>query len=366
MPSVFSADWRNEVDKELRGKAGKATTLAGYGIIDAYTRAQADAAIANVSVDFSEQLDQKVDKSDAASFLRADGSVAANKLVINSRLQGSFENGLTVQSPSDYVNFYMVSNTGYGFFLHAAYNNFYILADRNRDITWNTGNYPLLLAGDSSKGYVFGQEIATVAGLNTKLNLSGGTMTGRLTGYGVNASTAASDSSGSFEVRNVSGAGDGAVASIAFHCQGAYGIKLHLRPDGFFGWGGWSSNAWRLYQGPDGGLVSAGNVTAYSDPRLKDDVERIENALWIIHRLDGVRFTWNGRTALIGQPGKRDIGVLADQVEAVLPEIVGRSIEDAANGDERWRTVDYDKLVPVLIEAIKELTARVEALEADR
>jgi hypothetical protein len=155
-------------------------------------------------------------------------------------------------------------------------------------------------------------------------------------------------------------------AAIAFHVPGAYGIKLHLRNDGFFGWGGWSSTPWRVYQGPDGNLVSSGNITAYSDPRLKENVERIGNALWIVQKLDGVRFTWSGKSALIGRPGKPDIGVLADQVEAVLPEIVAFSIEDEANGNERWRMVDYDKLVPVLIEAVKELAARIDALEGQQ
>lgn len=363
MPSIFSADWHNELNAELRGietdldgKANKGTTLAGYGITDAYTKTETDSAIAGVSTDLTEQLAQKLDKSAATTFLRADGSVASDRLVVNSRIYGT-PNGLTIRSTDADVNMYMSAATGWGFFLHAGANDFYVLADRNRNRTWDTGNYPLRLVGASNTGYLFGQQILTLAG---------GTMTGRLTGYGINASTAAQDASGSIEIRNAGGAGDGGVASLVFHCQGTYGLKLHLRSDGFFGWGGWSANPWRLYQGPDGNLVSAGNVTAYSDPRLKEDVERIENALWIIHQLDGVRFRWNGRTALIGQPGKRDVGVLADQVEAVLPEIVGRSIEDAANGDERWRTVDYDKLIPVLIEAIKELTARVKTLEADR
>ena len=109
-------------------------------------------------------------------------------------------------------------------------------------------------------------------------------------------------------------------------------------------------------------MTAAGNVTAYSDPRLKDDVRRVEGALGILDRLDGVRFTWNGRSSLIGRPGQRDIGVLADQIEAVLPELVSLSVGDPNTG-ERYKTVAYDKLVPVLIEAMKELSARVMELE---
>lgn len=358
MPSIFSADWRNEINKELEDKAGNASTLAGYGISDAYTKAQTDAAVASVSTDISAKLALKFDTSAAASVLKADGSVVADKLVINSdQSEVTGGKGMVVRSTFGQANIYFEPASGHGFFLHANPSAFYILADRSRNRTWDTGRFPLYLNSGTDEAYIFGYKAITSAG---------GYLDGRLFGYQVNATTYSNDSSGSFEVRNVGGGGDAAVASIAFHCQGSHGMKLHLRGDGYFGWGGWSSTPWRFYQSPAGDMVSAGNVAAYSDPRLKDDVERIHNALCIINQLDGVRFTWNGKTTLIGKPGVRDIGVLADQVEAVLPEIVGQSIEDAANDGERWRVVAYDKFVPVLIEAIKELTARLEALEASR
>ncbi|HWK64116.1 MAG TPA: tail fiber domain-containing protein [Rhizobiaceae bacterium] len=367
MPSIFSADWRNEVDKELQGKADKATSLAGYGITDAYTQAQTDAAIADVLVDFSDELDQKVDRSEAASFLRADGTVVADKLTIGSK--GLNFGSQTVAEPTDVSRHialysttygfsvsdgtlnYMAGNTRHAFYLggtmRAAFlaaNIYYIDNDGVSRGVWHSGNF----------------------NPETKLNLSGGTMTGKLIGLPYNGNPSQTDGNAGFEIRNVGGSGDAGLAVLAFHCQGTFGMKVHLRNDGTFGWGGWSSAAWRFYQQASGNVVASGNITAYSDPRLKDDVERIQNALSIVSQLDGVRFTWNGKTTLIGRPGARDIGVLADQVEAVLPEIVDRSIEDEANGGERWRVVAYDKLVPVLIEAVKELAARVEALEAGR
>lgn len=184
-----------------------------------------------------------------------------------------------------------------------------------------------------------------------------------ITTVAFNASTAASNSETKLTVRNASGTGDTGVAAMAFECQGSYGIKLHLRADGYFGFGGWSRAAWSWYSDPSGNVVAAGNVSAYSDPRLKDDVAPIEDALDIVERLNGVRFTWNNKTKLIGRPGFRDIGVLADEVEAVLPELVSLSIPDNENEGTRWRTVAYDKIVPVLIEAVKELSARVRELE---
>lgn len=193
--------------------------------------------------------------------------------------------------------------------------------------------------------------------------VAGGAFTGMVYTASLNGAMVQGYGNSSLEVRSGSGAGDWGMATIGFHAQGYYGINLGLRSDGYFGLGGWSSVAWRWYSVPNGDMVAAGNIGAYSDPRLKDDVERIDGALAIIEQLDGVRFTWNHKTKLIGKPGKRDIGVLADQVEAVLPEVVGRSIPDEENGGECWRVVDYARLVPVLIEAVKELTARVVVLE---
>lgn len=199
---------------------------------------------------------------------------------------------------------------------------------------------------------------------STKFNVSGGTLTGVLTSAPVNAAMATSDTNASIQVQNSTGTGDANMAMLSFLCQGSYGLKMGLRADGYFGIGGWSASAWRWYvNNATGDMVAAGNVAAYSDPRLKSDVVRIRDALSIIEKLDGVRFTWNGVTQLVGKAGKRDIGVLADQVEEVLPELVGRSMPDEENGGTRWRVVAYDKLAPVIIEALKELLARVKELE---
>lgn len=220
----------------------------------------------------------------------------------------------------------------------------------------------LIISGNLNGGTPY-----TSANFNpaTKFNVSGGALTGALTSAPVNSPMATSDSTASIQVQNNTGTGDSNMAMMSFVCQGSYGIKMGLRADGYFGLGGWSASSWRWYvNAATGDMVAAGNVGAYSDPRLKDDVSRIDGALGIIKRLDGVRFTWNGKSKLIGKPGQRDIGVLADQVENVLPELVGRSVHDQDNDGTQWRVVSYDKLAPVLIEAVKELAARVEKLEA--
>ena len=177
----------------------------------------------------------------------------------------------------------------------------------------------------------------------------------------IDASSALNDSSASMQVRNNGGTGESGLAAISFHCVGAYGTKLHLRADGYIGIGGWSRAAWSWYSDPNGNMIAAGNVTAYSDPRLKENFARIQDPMSIIEKLDGGTFNWrHGFPHIVGKAGKRDYGILADQVQAVMPEIVNASIE--IDG-ESYLTVSYEKLVPVLIEAIRGLHARIKELE---
>lgn len=205
---------------------------------------------------------------------------------------------------------------------------------------------------------------AQATALAGKLSLTGGILTGPLISGAVNADFPTSGSN-SIEVRNAGGSGDAGLAALSFHCIERYATKFVLRADGIMGMGGWTAPSWRWYVNlGDGSMVAAGNVTAYSDPRLKDNVVKIQTPLAIIKQLDGVRFTWNHKTSLIGSPGKEDIGVLADQVEAVLPEAVSESIEDEQNDGTRWKVVAYSKLIPVLIEAVKEQQTQIEVLQA--
>ena len=101
----------------------------------------------------------------------------------------------------------------------------------------------------------------------------------------------------------------------------------------------------------------AGDVVAYysSDKRLKDNIKPIENALDKVKAISGVTFEWNEKSHKT--TGKKDVGVVAQEIEDVLPELV----ETRTNG---YKAVDYQKLTAVLIESVKELSAKVEALEA--
>ena len=114
----------------------------------------------------------------------------------------------------------------------------------------------------------------------------------------------------------------------------------------------------------DGDLHVDGDVIAYSttvsDRRLKDDIETIQDATDKVKQLRGVEYTWNDGS----REGQREIGVIAQEVEKVVPEIVHEKSLPFLGNDETYKTVDYEKLVALLIESNKELASRVETLEA--
>ena len=92
---------------------------------------------------------------------------------------------------------------------------------------------------------------------------------------------------------------------------------------------------------------------ATSDERLKDNITPIENPIAKLLQLSGNTFNWNEKSEY---EGKADTGVIAQEVEKLgLPDVV-------ATRDDGTKAVRYEKLIPLLIEAIKELTAKVDDL----
>ena len=112
--------------------------------------------------------------------------------------------------------------------------------------------------------------------------------------------------------------------------------------------------------GTTGEIRATNNITAYySDERLKDFMGTIPDALEKINKLNGYYFKENELAKSLGYSNERlQIGVSAQEVEKILPEIVTE-----APIDSKYKTVWYEKLVPLLIEAIKELTEKVRILE---
>ena len=126
--------------------------------------------------------------------------------------------------------------------------------------------------------------------------------------------------------------------------------------------------------GTSGEIRATNNVTAYySDERLKEILGTITNALEKIEFLSGVIYKNNERAKQYGYTNDEEqVGVIAQQVEQVLPQVVKSAPFDIGmNSDgteyslsgENYKTVQYEKLIPLIIEAIKELSARVKELE---
>jgi len=112
----------------------------------------------------------------------------------------------------------------------------------------------------------------------------------------------------------------------------------------------------------DGDMHVRSNVVAYSttisDERLKKDIQKIEGALDKVNQLNGYTFEYNN-------DGKKSAGVIAQEVEKVLPSAVQeKKLHFQMDGDVGlYKTVQYDQLHGLLIEAIKELKAEIEELK---
>jgi hypothetical protein len=108
-----------------------------------------------------------------------------------------------------------------------------------------------------------------------------------------------------------------------------------------------------------GAITATGDITAYfSDERLKTKLGGIENALEKVQQLSGFYYEANEIAQSLGYEAKREVGVSAQEVEKVMPEIIHPAPIDA-----KYLTIQYERLVPLLIEAIKELKSEVDVLK---
>jgi hypothetical protein len=111
-----------------------------------------------------------------------------------------------------------------------------------------------------------------------------------------------------------------------------------------------------------GSIYATGQViSGFSDIELKDIVGLIENPLTKLDSIRGVRFKPSDKARELGVGVDRDehVGVIAQEVEAVMPQV----IRSMTINEDTFLVVEYDRLVPLLIEAIKTLSAKVTAME---
>lgn len=125
---------------------------------------------------------------------------------------------------------------------------------------------------------------------------------------------------------------------------------------------------WRFYVSGNS-LFCNGNITAYwSDERLKENIRPLDGAMKIISSLQSCRFTWNALGAEIGmavQQGKEEIGMIAQRVQEVLPDaVVVNESANKPNGEKYdYLTINYNKITPVILQAVKELNDELQAVK---
>jgi len=111
--------------------------------------------------------------------------------------------------------------------------------------------------------------------------------------------------------------------------------------------------------GSTGSIVATGNITAfYSDDRLKRRLGIIENALEKVCSLTGFYYEANKTAQDLGYPVKKDVGLSAQDVQKILPEVVV-----PAPIDDKYLTIHYERIIPLLVESIKELKSEIDRLK---
>ena len=178
-------------------------------------------------------------------------------------------------------------------------------------------------------GYLDGVSSAIQTQLDGKLSLSGGTVTGDV----------------KFNDSVQLNFGTGTDAEIYHNGSHLY-FDMNADDDIIFRDGN-NSNATRFtFDTSSGNFTATGNITAYSDAALKSDITTIDNALEKVANMRGVFFN---------KDGERGTGVVAQEVQKVIPEAVFEGGE--------YLSVAYGNLVGVLVEAIKDLKTQVEELK---
>lgn len=109
----------------------------------------------------------------------------------------------------------------------------------------------------------------------------------------------------------------------------------------------------------DGRIDASNDIVAYStsDQRLKENVTPIENALEKVKTLTGVEFDWKEETAHVHGYHGHDVGIIAQDVQAVLPEAV-------RTNDSGYLSVRYEKMIALLIQGMKEQQNQIDELKA--
>lgn len=252
--------------------------------------------------------------------------------------------------------------------LSANLSSYQTIAGLSANVATLTANNASNLGGVAASGYQttagLSANVATLtannannlggSAANTYAKLSGAIFTGQITANGATTYGVIGYTSN---------------ASVA----GVLGYSQNQTKYGILGY----QNAWAFYGAGDGyfagNFYSTGNITAYySDKRLKQDIVKIKDSIDIIKQISGVYYKQNEIAKQYGFDSEEtQIGVIAQEIQKVIPQAVAPAPFDTdfvdgkiiSKSGENYLTVLPDKIIPVLIEAIKKLDERLSAIE---
>lgn len=257
----------------------------------------------------------------------------------------------------------------------------------------NANTVSTIVARDASGNFSAGTITASLSGNSTSVTdgvylSTNQTVSGRkifTSGMTSGSLLNATGSLGGIELQS-SGAN---AAFLTFYRVASYASYFGLDTDNQFAVGGWSAGAalanmkvgsfgvGTAASGTAGEIRATNNITAYySDERLKNFIGKISNALEKVNSLNGYYYKENSKAKELGYNNDSvQVGVSAQEVEKILPEIITLAPIDCdtdstgkttSKTGQNYKTVYYEKLIPLLIEAIKELSVEVNKLKENK
>lgn len=230
------------------------------------------------------------------------------------------------------------------------------------------GDIPALDASKITTGTIAAARLtaANIPDLDASQIATGVFASARLAGAYTNLTTVTASGVGTFSTVRTTGLGSATVPAFSFNGDNNTGMWSNGADQLDFTTGGINRLALTSAGATVAGAISAtGNITAYSsDARLKKNVQNIQNPMDKLFKIGGYTFDWDSKKCFVAgfrPDNDHEHGVLAQEVQRVVPDAVS-----PAAFDPDYLTVNYARLVPLLIECIKDLQNQIDELKDNR
>lgn len=242
----------------------------------------------------------------------------------------------------------------------------YIWANKKAEFSSSEEQKTLYVSNTTtSNSTIQGIKVYTTGGTSANYAIYANAYTSGITNYGVYGEA---DKAGATNNYGVKGLATGGTS----YNYAVYGIATGSNTGSNYGLYGEAANGANNYAVyATGNIRYTGGCSKDSDKRLKKDIQTIDGALDKVLKLRGVTYYWKNREEMAAAKGLpadslrygyeqgKQIGVIAQEIEEVFPELV-------ETDSEGFKAVDYVSIAPILIEAIKELKAEKDELKAEK